>query len=139
MSNMIFIKACLLSKLSIKTSTKTSIKLLRFFILLTLGSSTLSALGNDTEFNIILQDHLFYPAEIIIPAGVKVKLIIENKDSVVEEFDSFDLNREKMLFPDKKSTIYIGPLSAGEYHFFGEYHPNSALGKVIVKEGKHAN
>jgi len=114
-------------------------KLLRILLIPTLTLVAFTTQANDKTFNITLKDHLFYPTEVIIPAGVKVKLIIENRDSVAEEFDSFDLNREKMLFPQRKSTIYIGPLSPGEYHFFGEYHPNSALGKVIVKASIEAD
>ena len=49
-----------------------------------------------------------------------------------EEIDSFDLNREKVIFGRSSGVIFIGPLSVGEYGFFGEYHPNSAVGKVIV-------
>jgi len=86
------------------------------------------------EFHLALKKHLFYPAQIIIPANIKVKLVILNHDNSVEEFDSFDLNREKVIFPKQKSTIFIGPLPVGEYYFFGEYHPNSARGKVIVVE-----
>ncbi|WP_442871911.1 cupredoxin domain-containing protein [Colwellia sp. 12G3] len=84
------------------------------------------------EFSVTLKDHLFYPAEISIPANKKVKLVIDNQDDSIEEFDSFSLNREKVLFPKQKSTIYIGPLSPGRYDFFGEYHPNSARGVIIV-------
>ena len=62
-----------------------------------------------------------------------VKLIIFNKDNVAEEFDSFDLNREKVLFPKRKSTIFIGPLKPGNYEYFGEYFPNTARGMIIVE------
>ncbi|WP_442871866.1 cupredoxin domain-containing protein [Colwellia sp. 75C3] len=86
------------------------------------------------EFSITLKDHLFYPAEMTIPANKKIKLIIDNQDDSVEEFDSFSLNREKVLFPKQKATIYIGPLSPGRYDFFGEYHPDSARGVIIVSE-----
>ncbi|OHU85165.1 cupredoxin domain-containing protein [Pseudoalteromonas amylolytica] len=88
--------------------------------------------------NIVLRNHLFLPAEVEVPAGKKVRLIIDNQDDTAEEFDSFDLNREKVLFPHRKSTIYIGPLSVGEYRFFGEFSPNTAQGKVIVKESSNA-
>ncbi|WP_206485866.1 cupredoxin domain-containing protein [Thalassotalea sp. G2M2-11] len=94
---------------------------------------------NIPEFHLTLENHLFFPAEIEVPANKKVKLIIYNKDDVAEEFDSFDLNREKMIFPKRKSTIYIGPLPPGEYHFFGEYNPNMATGKVVVKGGSNVN
>ena len=84
------------------------------------------------EVNVTLHNHLFYPAVIIIPSDQKVKLVIENKDDTPEEFDSFDLNREKVIFPHKKATIFISPLSVGDYSFFGEYNPNSAKGIIRV-------
>lgn len=95
-----------------------------------------NVLAQRQEFVIVLKNHLFYPAEITIPSNQKVKLIIDNQDDGIEEFDSFSLNREKVLFPKKKSTIYIGPLSPGNYRFFGEYHPESAKGVVIVSAAK---
>jgi hypothetical protein len=95
-----------------------------------------SALAKKPEFVIELKDHLFYPSEIEIPANKKVKLIIYNRDKTPEEFDSFDLNREKVIFPHKKAVIFVGPLPEGRYEFFGEFNPNSAKGVVIVKEPK---
>ncbi|GAA59078.1 hypothetical protein P20652_0937 [Pseudoalteromonas sp. BSi20652] len=101
----------------------------------------LSFNATSKEYLIVLKDHLFYPSQIIIPVNKKVKLLIENQDSTPEEFDSFDLNREKVLYPNRKSIIYIGPLSKGHYEFFGEFSPNTARGVVIVsdEEGQHAD
>ncbi len=84
------------------------------------------------EFYLELRDHLFYPSEITIPANKKVKLIIHNFDTTPEEFDSFELNREKVIFGNSKAYIFVGPLPPGTYHFFGEYNPNTARGAVIV-------
>lgn len=86
------------------------------------------------SFLLVLENHLFTPSQIEIPAGKKVRLIIENRDPEPEEFDSFDLNREKVLFPGKTNVIYIGPLEPGEYRFFGEFSPNTAQGLIVVKE-----
>lgn len=88
------------------------------------------------EFELTIENHVFSPKEITIPANQKVKIIISNKDSLAEEFDSFDLNRERVIFANKKATIYVGPLPPGRYEYFGEYHPNSARGFVIVKDAK---
>ncbi len=93
---------------------------------------SLTAEAKRPEFHLALKNHLFYPAKITIPRNKKVKLVILNHDHSVEEFDSFDLNREKVLFPKQEAIIFIGPLPEGEYQFFGEYHPNSARGKVVV-------
>jgi len=89
-------------------------------------------LAERISYTITLKDHLFYPSQLIIPANKKIKLIIINVDESIEEFDSFDLNREKVLFPHSKNSIYIGPLPEGKYDFFGEYNPSSARGSVIV-------
>lgn len=92
-----------------------------------------SVMAMAKEFHITLKDHVFTPSEIVIPANTKVKLIIHNEDDTLEEFDSFDLNREKVLFPGRAGRIFIGPLPKGQYEYFGEYFPNSARGLVIVE------
>ncbi|KMT66996.1 hypothetical protein XM47_00870 [Catenovulum maritimum] len=90
------------------------------------------------EFRLTLKNHIFTPSEIIIPANTKVKLLIINQDNTIEEFDSFDLNREKVLFPKKIGRVFIGPLLPGRYEYFGEYFPHTARGIVIV-EAKHVD
>jgi hypothetical protein len=113
-----------------RSKRQLNVTLVISYILLVMASY--SALAQRQEFHLALKSHLFYPAEMTIPANKKIKLIIDNQDDSVEEFDSFSLNREKVLFPKQKSIIYIGPLSPGRYSFFGEYHPSSARGVIIV-------
>lgn len=86
------------------------------------------------EVVVEIRNHLFTPQTITIPANQKVRLVFINYDSTPEEIDSFDLNREKVIFGESRGVIFVGPLPAGEYGFFGEYHPNSAVGKVIVTD-----
>ena len=59
--------------------------------------------------------------------------MISNMDNTSEEFESYELNREKVIMANAKAVIFIGPLSAGEYPFFGEFFPQTAQGKVVVK------
>ncbi len=77
--------------------------------------------------------HLFSPDIIEIPADTKVKLRIHNQDPSSEEFESYELNREKVIPGKSSATIFVGPLRPGEYPFFGEFFPKTAQGKVIVK------
>ena len=88
--------------------------------------------ADDASYIIELKNNTFKPAILIIPANKKVKIRIINFDNEPEEFDSFDLNREKVLFPNKPANIYIGPLAPGEYAYFGEFHPNLAKGKIVA-------
>lgn len=85
------------------------------------------------EFTLVIKDHKFQPAELTIPAGKKVVLIVDNQDPTPEEFESHELNREKVIPGNTKAKIFVGPLEPGTYPFFGEFHMDSALGKLIVK------
>ncbi len=85
------------------------------------------------EIELVIRDHLFFPATIEIPAGVKIRLLIDNQDDTPEEFESYELNREKVIPGKSKTVVFIGPLPAGEYPFFGEFYPKTAQGKVVVK------
>ncbi len=84
-------------------------------------------------FEVDIRDHLFYPDRLVIPSGVKVKLIVNNNDPTPEEFESYELNREKVIMGGRKATLFIGPLKPGEYPFFGEFNPQTAQGKIIAQ------
>ncbi|MEH6570562.1 MAG: cupredoxin domain-containing protein [Halioglobus sp.] len=84
-------------------------------------------------FEIEIRDHLFHPEELVIPANTKVKLIVYNRDSTPEEFESYELNREKVIMGGRKANIFIGPLPPGVYPFFGEFNPKTAQGTVVAQ------
>ena len=106
-------------------------KRLLFAAILLLLSGTV--LGADPEFTLVIQDHRFQPEELTVPAGQKIKLIVENRDATPEEFESHELNREKVIAGKSTATIFIGPLSAGRYPFVGEYHEKTAKGVIVAK------
>jgi len=80
-----------------------------------------------------IRNHLFFPAEVTIPANTKVKLLVKNLDPTPEEFESYELNREKVISGNSQAVIFIGPLAPGEYPFFGEFYPKTAQGVVRVE------
>ncbi|MEZ5555518.1 cupredoxin domain-containing protein [Haliea sp.] len=84
-------------------------------------------------FELEIRDHLFIPEEIVIPANTKVKLVVINHDVTPEEFESYELNREKVILGGSKANIFIGPLAPGVYPFFGEFNPRTAQGRVVVE------
>ena len=89
--------------------------------------------ANEPEFALALHDHKFTPAEIRVPAKVKVRLVVDNQDATPEEFDSHALNREKVIPGRSKATIFIGPLAPGRYPFMGEFNAATAQGVVVVE------
>lgn len=78
-------------------------------------------------------NHKFVPSIIETTQGKVIKLHIRNKDKTIEEFESFDLKREKIVAGNKKIVVTVGPLKPGEYKFFGEFHPETAQGKLVIK------
>jgi hypothetical protein len=91
------------------------------------------AFANADEYTILIKNHRFEPAEFTVPAGKKIKLIINNADSTPEEFESYELKREKVIPGNAKATIFIGPLTPGKYPFFGEFNEATAKGTIIVQ------
>jgi hypothetical protein len=91
------------------------------------------AWADDPIVNLTIRDHRFEPSELTVPAHVKVKLIVRNADSTPEEFESIELRREKVVPGGQEIIVYVGPLQPGTYEFFGDFHPQSARGHLIVK------
>jgi hypothetical protein len=87
----------------------------------------------EDEFTLVIKDHRFEPAELVVPAGKKIKLRIENKDATPEEFESHALNREKVITGNGAATVYVGPLSPGRYPFYGEFNESTAQGAIVAK------
>ena len=97
------------------------------------GATAVPALAADDEFKLVIENHKFDPAELVIPANKKVKLVIENRDATPEEFESHALNREKVIAGKSTATVFIGPLKPGTYPFVGEYNEKTAKGTVVAK------
>lgn len=92
------------------------------------------AIAHETEIHTIeIVNHKFVPSIIEGSEGKVIKLEIKNQDKTVEEFESFDLKREKIVPGNKKIVITVGPLKKGEYIFFGDFHQETAQGKLIIK------
>ena len=98
-----------------------------------LAMATTVAAADPPEFNLTIRDHRFEPAELTIPAGQKVKIKVFNADATPEEFESYELNREKVIPGNTTATIFVGPLDPGTYPFFGEFNAQTAQGKLVVK------
>lgn len=84
------------------------------------------------EYTLVIKHHIYQPSVIKVPADLKFKLIVRNEDSTPEEFESTDFNREQIVLPNSNITVYVGPLHAGSYGFFGDFHQATAKGRLIV-------
>ena len=113
--------------------TDQRVSLARPFLYALLLLSPVIALAAEPEFQLVIRNHRFEPAEVRVPAGQKVKLVVDNQDATAEEFESKPLKREKVIPPKSKAVILIGPLKAGRYEFVGEFHEATAKGILIAE------
>jgi high-affinity iron transporter len=82
---------------------------------------------------LVFHNHRFEPARIEVPARQKFKLLVKNTDDTADEFESVDLNREKLVAPGQTITVFLGPLDPGEYKIFGDFHQDTAQGVLVAK------
>ena len=96
-------------------------------------AQTYSVKSSQDPNTIVIKNHKFEPAQLTIPAGQKIKLIVDNQDPTAEEFESYELNREKVVSGSKKIIIYLGPLKPGSYKYFGDFNPKTAQGTIVAQ------
>ena len=85
-------------------------------------------------FRTTLKNHAFDPAELTVPAGKRLVLIVRNADDTPAEFESRELGSEKVISAGREASIRIGPLAAGRYPFADEFHQDQAHGALIAAE-----
>lgn len=95
--------------------------------------SCVAAAADMPELTLRIKDHKFIPAEMTVPANLKFKLIVVNEDPTPEEFESHELNREKVVTGNSKITVFIGPLKPGRYPYFGDFHQQTAQGVLLAR------
>ena len=95
-----------------------------------------AALGAEDALyvDIYIKDHKFSPSVIELPQGRKIIITVHNQDLTIEEFESIELKREKIVLGNSETKIILAPLKPGEYKFFGDFHQDTAQGKIIIKE-----
>jgi heme/copper-type cytochrome/quinol oxidase subunit 2 len=79
-----------------------------------------------------IKNHQFTPTELIVPAGERFRIEVENQDPTPAEFESTDLRVEKIVVPGGRIIVMAGPLKPGTYKFFDDYHPDTAYGTITA-------
>ncbi len=84
-------------------------------------------------FQLTAKNGHFYPETIEAPAGARFKIVITNEGPGPEEFEMENPRREKVLATGATSFLVFPALKPGVYRFFGEFHSDTAKGRIVVK------
>ena len=87
----------------------------------------------DEERTLTIKNNAFLPNEVRVSSNTPLILKVTNADASAEEFESPSLNREKLIRGGGSVEIRLPALKAGRYEFYGEFHPDTARGVLIVE------
>ena len=105
-----------------------------FLVIFAISIIKIAVADDVIKVDLYIKDHKFVPDIVELPTDKKICLIVHNDDPTIEEFESSDLKREKIVLGNSTVNILLAPLSPGEYRFFGDFHQETAQGKIIVKK-----
>jgi plastocyanin len=98
------------------------------------GSAALALPAAAEEgFTLSIKGKTFEPNELTVPAGQKITLTVKNLNPTPSEFESSDLNREKVVTGGNTITVFVGPLRPGSYEFFDDFSADTPHGHIIAK------
>lgn len=101
-------------------------------IALMIAAGSTSA-ADTVEMSIVIKNHMFVPAELVVPAGKTVVLTVDNQDATPEEFESHKAHVEKIIPGRSKGKVRIRPLAVGSYPFVGEFNEATAKGVIVAQ------
>ena len=85
-----------------------------------------------TEYILTLKDHQFSPQNLLIPAHQKITITVKNLQSSPAEFESSDLDREKVVNANSEIKVILGPLDPGTYKYLDDFHRDTQ-GTITAK------
>ncbi|HEX3972605.1 MAG TPA: cupredoxin domain-containing protein [Stellaceae bacterium] len=87
----------------------------------------------EDSFTLSIKGKSFEPNQLTVPAGQKITLTVKNLNPTPSEFESSDLNREKVVTGGSDITVFIGPLRPGSYEFFDDFSADTPHGHIVAK------
>lgn len=93
----------------------------------------LSRASSSHETELRYENGHFVPQQITVPANQPLKIKVVNAASEPIEFESFELNRERVVPPGGQIIVYLPSLSAGSYGFFDDFNRAATHGTLVAK------
>ena len=84
-------------------------------------------------FRLTLQDDVFTPSELKVPANTAFMLKVLNKEKAGAEIEAKDLKIEKVVAAGGEITMRVKPMKPGRYLLVNEYKEDKAKIFVVVE------
>ena len=77
--------------------------------------------------------HRFNPEKVAVPAGIPIEIRVINSGKERIEFESFALNREKVISAGQTIVVRLPALRPGRYDFFDDFHNDVPEGVIAAR------
>ena len=101
-------------------------------LLICAGGAAHAASADDTV-ELRYENRKFIPQTLEVPANRPFKIKIVNASKEAIEFESYKVNREKVVGPGETATVNIPALKPGSYDFYDDFHRDVPEGKIVAK------
>ncbi len=91
------------------------------------------ARAGDAVVELRFENHRFVPQTITIPANRAFRINITNASKETIEFESFKLNRERVIGSSETIFVNMPPLSPGNYDFYDDFHDDVPEGAIVAR------
>ncbi len=81
----------------------------------------------------LLVHYRFTPQKVAAPAGVPLVLRVVNDSAERIEFESFKLNREKVVEAGQTLVLHLPALKPGAFDFYDDFHSDVPEGQILAK------
>jgi Cupredoxin-like domain len=102
-------------------------------LLLVAGGAAMAAPADETIVELRFENRKFIPPTLNVPANRPFKIKIVNASKEAIEFESFKINREKVVGPGETVTVNVPALKAGSYDFYDDFHRDVPEGTIVAK------
>ncbi len=102
-------------------------------VIVAAGLAVISIPAQAAQVALTLQNHQFSPAEVAVPAGQPITIVITNLDTTPSEFESKTLRVEKVVKGGGKISVQVRALQPGRYRFFDDYHEDTTEGFLVAQ------
>jgi hypothetical protein len=107
------------------------IPVLAILAALTLGAPVRA--DDDAPPMIQFHDGRFVPDELVVKAKTPFRLRVVNATKGPIEFESFELNRERVVLPGAEIVVFLPALDPGSYKYFDDFHHDAGEGTITAK------
>lgn len=99
-----------------------------------LAPATPARAGEEPPLPVLhIRDGRFEPATLVVEARKAFRLKVVNSGKHAVEFESFELDRERVVAPGQEIVVYLPALAPGSYEVFDDFHRDAGRGRIQAR------